>query len=165
MSVLPSGVGVSRPEERQRLLWAGRTTFDVVLDGAHTQGGVALLDQDGERGDVTPMHVHHDEAEIFYVLEGSIVAWAGDDRLSLGAGGALYLPSGQAHAFGVVSATARLISVTVPAGFAAFVRAAGVPVEGDVPASWEFDVGALLAAAPAHRIDIVGPPPALPDLD
>lgn len=162
MSVLSSGVGISRAEDRQRLLWAGRTTFDLVLDAATTQGGIALLDQRGERGDVTPMHIHHGEAEVFYVLEGSIVAWAGGERLSLGAGGALYLPSGQQHAFGVVSATARLISVTTPAGFAGFVQAAGVPVEGAVPATWEFDIGALMAAAPDHQIEIVGPPPALP---
>ena len=162
MSVLPTGVGVSRPEERRRLLWAGRTTFDLVLDAAHTQGTIALLDQWGERGDVTPMHIHHVEAEIFYVLEGTIVAWAGEDQLSLGAGGAMYLPSGQRHAFGVVSPTARLISVTAPAGFAGFVQAVGVPVDGDVPATWEFDIGALLQAAPDHQIEIVGPPPALP---
>jgi quercetin dioxygenase-like cupin family protein len=163
VSVLASGVGVSRAEDRRRVLWAGRTTFDLVLDSAHTQGTIALLDQHGERGDATPMHIHHGEAEIFYVLEGDIVAWAGEDRLSLGAGGALYLPSGQRHAFAVASPTARLISVTAPAGFGDFVRAAGVPVDGDVPATWEFDLGALMAAAPAHQIEIVGPPPALPD--
>jgi quercetin dioxygenase-like cupin family protein len=165
VSVLSSGVGVSRAEDRRRLLWAGRTTFDLVLDAAHTQGRIALLDQRGERGDVTPMHIHHGEAEVFYVLEGSIVAWTGEDRLSLGAGGALYLPSGQPHAFGVVSANARLISVTSPAGFAAFVQEAGVPVEGDAPATWEFDIGAMMAAAPAHQLEIVGPPPALPQDD
>jgi len=163
MSVLPSGVGVSRPEDRRRILWAGSTSFDLVLDSAHTQGAVALLDQTGLRGDTTPMHIHHGEAEIFYVLEGDIVAWAGDDQLSLGAGGALYLPADQQHAFGIVSPTARLISVTAPAGFAGFVQQAGVPVDGDVPASWEFDLGALMAAAPQHQIEIVGPPPALPD--
>ena len=53
----------------------------------------------------------------------------GEDRLSLGAGGALFLPSGQRHVFAVVSPTARLISVTAPAGF---------------DATWEFDLGALL---------------------
>lgn len=163
MSVLPSGVSVSRAEDRSRLLWAGRTTFDVVLDGSQTQGSVALLDQFGERGDTTPMHIHHGEAEIFYLLEGSIAAWAGEDELTLDAGGALYLPSGQAHAFGIISPTARLLTVTAPAGFAAFVQAAGIPVDGAVPATWEFDVGAIMAAAPAHRIEIVGPPPALPN--
>lgn len=77
MSVLASGVGVSRAEDRPRLLWTGSTAFDLVLDSAHTQGSIALLDQTGERGDVTPLPIHHDEAEIFYVLEGDIVAWAG----------------------------------------------------------------------------------------
>ncbi len=162
MSVLPSGVGISHAVDRRRLLWAGGTSFDLVLDSAQTQGSVALLDQTGVRGDTTPLHIHHGEAEIFYVLEGDIHAWAGDDEVAVGAGGALYLPSGQRHAFGVVSATARLISVTAPAGFGEFVRAAGVPVEGDLPATWEFDLGALMAAAPAHQIEIVGPPPALP---
>lgn len=163
MSVLPSGVGVSHAADRHRLLWAGRTSFDLVLDSAHTQGSVALLDQTGMRGDVTPMHIHHGEAEIFYVLEGEVVAWAGEDQLSLGAGGAMYLPSDLRHAFGVVSQTARLISVTAPAGFGEFVRDAGVAVDGDLPASWEFDLGALMAAAPRHQIEIVGPPPTLPE--
>ena len=161
MSVLGSGAGVSRREDRRRLLWAGRTTFDVVLDASHTQGTIALLDQHGERGDATPVHIHHDESEIFYVLDGTIVAWSGDERLTLGAGGALYLPAGSPHAFAVSSPTARLISVTAPAGFAAFVQAAGVPVDGDVPATWEFDMGALMAASQEHRIEIVGPPPSL----
>ncbi len=46
--------------------------------------------------------------------------------------------------------------------FADFVRAAGVPVQGDAPATWEFDVGRILSAAAAHDIDVVGPPPQLP---
>ncbi|MEI6372207.1 MAG: cupin domain-containing protein [Actinomycetes bacterium] len=163
MSILPSGVGVSHAQDRRRLLWVGKTTFDLVLDASQTQGSIALLDQWGEQGDVTPMHIHHGEAEIFYVLQGSILAWAGDERVSLASGGAVYLPPDQPHAFGVTSPTARLISVTAPAGFAGFVQAAGIPVNGEVPATWEFDMGALMSAAADHDIDIVGPPPALPE--
>jgi len=147
------------------LLWAGKTTFDLILDSSQTAGSIALLDQWGELGDTTPMHIHHGEAEIFYVLEGDIVAWAGDERMSVGQGGAIYLPAELRHAFGIVSATARLISVTAPAGFAGFVRAAGIPVDGDVPMSWEFDLGTLMAAAAQHQIEIVGPPPALPETE
>ena len=163
MSQLPAGVSVSRAEDRKRLLWAGKTTFDLILDSSQTEGSIALMDQWGERGDTTPMHIHRGEAEIFYVLEGDVIAWAGHDQLAVGQGGALYLPADLQHAFGVVSSTARLISVTAPAGFAGFVRDAGIPVDGDVPASWEFDIGALMAAAAQHQIEIVGPPPALPD--
>jgi hypothetical protein len=77
-------------------------------------------------------------------------------------GGAVFLPAGRPHALGICSEHARLITVTAPAGFADFVQEAGVPVSGDQPATWEFDVGRLLAAAPRHAIEILGPPPALP---
>lgn len=161
MSTLDAAADISHAADRTRLLWAGGTVFDVVLDGARTAGAVALLDQSGRRGDVTPMHVHRNEAEIFYVLEGGIRAWSGDDVVDLEAGGAIHLPAGSPHAFGVRTAEARLITITVGPGFADFVRAAGVPVDGAAPQTWEFDVGRILAQAPLHGIDIVGPPPAL----
>lgn len=163
LSTLDPGPHVTRAADRDKLLWAGRTIFDVVLGGDQTGGAVALLDQWGERGDVTPMHIHRSEAEIFYVIEGGIAAWFGDDVHELEAGGAVYLPPGKPHAFGIRSDRARLITITAPAGFAAFVADAGVPFEGDQPATWEFDVGRIVQAAPAHGIDIVGPPPRLAD--
>ena len=108
------------------------------------------------------MHVHRDEAEIFYVLEGAITAWSGSDVLSLEAGGAIYLPPNQPHAFGIHTERARLITVTSPAGFADFVRAAGTPITGDVPTQWEFDLASIMSAAPLHHIEIVGPPLSCP---
>jgi quercetin dioxygenase-like cupin family protein len=152
----------SHGHDRSKLLWAGGTVFDLVLDGAQTGGSVALLDQTGRHGDTTPLHIHHNEAEIFYVLAGEVVAWAGDDVYPLAAGGAVYLPPGQVHAFGIRSEQARLLSVTSPAGFANFVRSVGIPVTGDVPATWEFDLGTMIAAEPQYGLEIVGPPPALP---
>jgi quercetin dioxygenase-like cupin family protein len=155
-------VAVTNQRDRPQFLWAGGTIFDVVLDGTQTGGAVALLDQRGVRGDTTPMHVHRDEAEIFYVLEGAITAWSGADVLTLEAGGAIYLPPNQPHALGVHTERARLITISSPAGFASFVRAAGTPISGDVPAQWEFDLASTMSAAALHHIEIVGPPPALP---
>ncbi|HLZ37618.1 MAG TPA: hypothetical protein VKP64_07620, partial [Mycobacteriales bacterium] len=74
-------------------------------------------------------------------------------------GGAVHLPAGLPHAIRVDTVQARIIVLTAPAGFADFVRAAGVRSEGDIPAAWEFDVERIMAAAPRHDIDIVGPPP------
>ncbi|MGA8996178.1 MAG: cupin domain-containing protein [Nocardioidaceae bacterium] len=161
MSIVGAGPQVSRRAERPPLLWAGGTVFDVVLGGEATGGGVALLDQEGVHGDVTPLHLHRHEAEIFYVLDGEVTAWVGEDRHRLGVGDAVHLPAGQPHALGVHSQRARILTVTAPAGFAAFVRAAGMPVDGDRPATWSFDVERIMAAAPAHDIEILGPPPTL----
>jgi mannose-6-phosphate isomerase-like protein (cupin superfamily) len=158
-------VHISRGEDRTKLLWTGGTVFDVVLGGGRTGGALALLDQWAVRGDATPLHVHRAEAEIFYVLEGGITAWHGDTAHEIGAGGVVYLPAGQPHAFAVRTERARLITVTAPGGFADFVTEAGIPVEGDAPSTWEFDIGRIMRAAPAHDIDVLGPPPVLTTAD
>jgi len=122
---------------------------------------MALPDQWGERGDATPLHVHRSEAEICYALEGGVTAWVADEEHTLAAGAAIYLPARLPHAFAVHTDRARLISVTAPATFAGFVRRAGVEID-EVPSTWEFDLGTLMAAAADHEIDIIGPPPQLP---
>jgi quercetin dioxygenase-like cupin family protein len=163
MSTLEGRAFLTHAADRRRLLWAGGTVFDVVIGGAQAGGAVSLLDQWGRRGDVTPLHIHNSEAEIFYVLEGGITAWAGSDVHQIDAGGAVYLPAGQAHAFGIRTEEARLITVTAPGGFADFVSTAGIPIDGHAPATWEFDVGRIMATAGQHDIQIVGPPPEMPE--
>jgi quercetin dioxygenase-like cupin family protein len=147
-------------------LWAGATRLSVVRDAEDTSGQFTLLDQFGASGDATPLHRHLHDDEAFYLLEGEIVALAGDREHRVGAGSALFLPRGLPHAFMVTSASARLITVAVPAGFDAFVRAAGIPHRGPAPSSWEFDLGRLMQPAQAAGIEILGPPPfgARPDL-
>ena len=152
-------VSISRAGERRRLLWAGRTVFDVVLGAEQTGGHVALLDQVGRRGDATPRHLHRGESEIFYVLEGSVRAFCGGGSVDLDAGSAIYLPAEQEHALGVVSDRARIVTITTPGSFSRFVAGAGRPFEGEVPAQWEFDVPSLVAAAAEHGIEVTGPPP------
>ncbi len=153
-------ITVSHRHQRTPVQWAGGTVFDVVLDGDASAGALALLDQSGVRGDATPLHVHRDAAEVFYVLEGSARAWHLGTTYDLEAGSAVYLPAGQEHAFVVTSERARILTVTTPAGFADFVREAGLPVDDAHPR--ELDVGRLLAAAGRHGIDITGPPPTGP---
>jgi quercetin dioxygenase-like cupin family protein len=163
MSTLAPPPYVSHAADRRRLLWAGSTVFDLVIGSEQSGGAVSLLDQRGRRGDVTPLHIHNSEAEIFYVLEGGITAWAGNEIHQIEAGGAVYLPAGQAHAFGIRTDEARLITVTAPGGFADFVSTAGIPFTGDSPTTWEFDLARIMAAAGPHDIEIVGPPPELPE--
>ena len=86
-----------------RYLWLGGTTMSVVLDAHDTQGQFALIDQQGVSGDSTPLHRHLNEDEAFYVLDGEIVAVAGDRECRARAGSALFLPRGLPHAFMITS--------------------------------------------------------------
>jgi hypothetical protein len=59
----------------------------------------------------------------------------------------------------VTSATARLLTLAVPSGFDTFVREAGIPLDGEAPQMWEFDLGRVMDPARAAGIEILGPPP------
>ena len=154
-------VSITTAEERQRYLWAGGTVFDVVLGAEHTGGHLSLLDQTGRHRDATPMHLHPAEAEIFYVLDGSLRAFHGGSEVDLAAGSAIYLPAGQEHGIAVLSERARILTILTPGSFSRFVQAAGTPLDGDEPAQWDFDVSRIMSAAEQHDIVITGPPPSV----
>src|SRR4051812_44401022 len=127
-----------------RYLWEGGTTMAVVLDAADTNGTFALIDQHGAAGDATPLHRHLREDEAFYVLDGDIVALAGDEEHHAAQGCALFLPRGLPHAFMITSESARLLIMTVPSGFEQLVREAGIPVSEEAPTRWDFDLDRMM---------------------
>lgn len=160
MSSLDAPVPVVKDASQvDRYLWEGRTTLEVVLDAADTRGQFALVDQHGVAGDATPLHRHLHEDEAFYVLDGEIVALAGEAEHHAAAGSAIFLPRGLAHAFMITSSSARLLIIATPAGFDGFIRQAGVPVHEQAPSTWEFDIGRLMGPAQSAGIEILGPPP------
>ena len=50
-------------------------------------------------GEGSPWHVHPDEDEWFYVLEGEFTFYVGETRLSLPAGSFAFGPKGVPHTF------------------------------------------------------------------
>src|SRR3954453_1677168 len=138
---------VKDASQMDRHLWEGRTTMAVVLGAADTRGQFALLDQHGVAGDATPLHRHLHEDEAFYVLDGEIIALAGDQEHRAAAGSAIFLPRGLAHAFMITSDWARVLIIPPLASFEAFIREAGIPVHAEAPATWEFDGARLMGPA------------------
>jgi hypothetical protein len=45
----------------------------------------------------TPVHVHHDEDELFYIDEGRHVVRVGDEEYAVGPGGLVFAPRGVPH--------------------------------------------------------------------
>ena len=48
---------------------------------------------------IAPLHVHHEDDEAWYVLEGSLVVRSGGTDMRLSAGGAAIVPRGTPHTF------------------------------------------------------------------
>jgi mannose-6-phosphate isomerase-like protein (cupin superfamily) len=150
--------------QRTEPLWFINDVAHVLIDGEASDGAFALLELRKPHGDMPPLHVHHRDDETFYVLEGEVSLFVGDQRLTLTAGQAALAPRGIPHTYRVESAEARTLLFTAPASFEAFVRAVSEPAPSDElpPSGRPLDPEALARTAAEYGIEILGPPGALP---
>jgi quercetin dioxygenase-like cupin family protein len=126
---------------------------------------LSIVELTGAPGDTPPLHVHTDEDETFYVLEGEVtVHVAGQDPLVLGPGQAAFAPRGVPHVYVVTSSTpARWLGTTTGHRFASFVEALSAPAaEPTLPTDVEIDPAHVAAVAARHGIEFLGPPGTLP---
>ena len=142
-------------------LWffGGLTT--IKADGTDTGGSVLVTEQLAPRGSGSPLHVHHNEHEWFYVLEGELTIWVDGSTVVAGAGSFVFGPRDVPHTFVVSSEQARFLLVTEPAGFEGFVRRLAEPATAAVipPApTAPPDMGPVLQAAADYGLEILGPP-------
>jgi len=94
----------------------------LVKASADTTGGAFSIFEERDPVD-TPLHVHTNEDELFYVLEGEHVFQVGDEEHRAGPGGLVFAPRGVPHAQRrVVPRTGRVLIMTSPAGLEGFFR-------------------------------------------
>jgi mannose-6-phosphate isomerase-like protein (cupin superfamily) len=94
----------------------------VVKASAATTGGTFSLFEENEPVD-TPLHVHENEDELFYVLEGEHVIRVGGEEFRVGPGGLVFAPRRVPHSQRrVVPRTGRLLVLAAPAGLEGFFR-------------------------------------------
>ena len=94
----------------------------IVKASAETTGGVFTIIEEVAPLD-TPLHVHKNEDELWYVLEGEHVFQIGDDEFQAGPSDIVFGPRGVPHAQRrVVPRSGRLLEFFSPAGFDGFFR-------------------------------------------
>jgi hypothetical protein len=117
-------------------------------------GGFALIESVAPAGSQPPLHVHLDEDEGFYLLEGELTLWVGDDTRTLHPGEFVFAPRQVPHTIRVGDDGARWL-VIAGGRFEAFVRTvAAIAAEPD-PIE-------LTRIAAKHGIELLGPPGMLP---
>jgi mannose-6-phosphate isomerase-like protein (cupin superfamily) len=145
--------------------WFLDTLVRVHASGTDSDGRFGLVESVAPAGHQPPPHVHHEDDEGFYVLEGELTLYVGDEETVLEPGRFLNAPSGVPHTFRVSSAAgARWLVTSAPAKFDAFVREFGEPAARDELPVLDAppDVERLVATAAGHGIEILGPPGMLP---
>jgi mannose-6-phosphate isomerase-like protein (cupin superfamily) len=88
------------------------------VPAAATGGAFSIVEHPVRPGTLAPPHVHADEDELSYVLEGTFGVRVGDDVIEAGPGSYVVKPRGVPHTFwNAGPAPARLIEIIAPAGF------------------------------------------------
>jgi quercetin dioxygenase-like cupin family protein len=139
----------------------------LVRDPAPAIAGtdpVGVLEMTAPPGSQPPPHVHHDEDEAFYVLEGEVTLFTSEGETTLGPGGFAVGPRGVPHTFRAGGSGVRMLVISTPAGFVDFVRELGVPAAREELPTLDGppDVVALTEVAARHGIEFTGPPGTLP---
>jgi hypothetical protein len=118
-------------------------------------------------GSSPPLHIHHSEDEVFYMLSGEVRFQVDGKDVVVKAGDMLVAPKGVPHTFVVTSKSgAHWLVMTRHGDFERMVRMASRPAERNElppfsgPPTPE-QATALDAACRAHKIELIGPPLAL----
>jgi len=146
--------------EGEQLWFAGGGIFTMKASAAETGGAFILLEDRMLRGKTTPLHLHPNEDEAIYVLEGELLVDVEGEQHRVGQGGLFVAPRGVPHAFMVTSETAHILSLQTPGTGEAFYRALTEPVRSAADASRPPDWARLREVAErSETIELLGPPP------
>jgi mannose-6-phosphate isomerase-like protein (cupin superfamily) len=141
------------PEEGRPIDLGEGFAVVVKADELQTGGVVSVLETQEPPGFGPPVHVHHDCAEAFYVLEGEYVMFLGDAEVVCPPGSFIFVPQDVPHGFRTGGTVGRKLNFYFPASMVGYFDdlAATLPQE---------DVGEdeLAQIAAKHRMEIVGPP-------
>lgn len=156
-SIAPIALNPGEGEAR----WFLGVLATIKSSAETTDGRVAVIEHLAPEGAGSPLHVHRNEDEWFYVIDGTLTFWVGGELIVAPAGSFVYGPRGVPHTFTVTSPEARFLLVAEPAGFEGFIRALSEPAQTptlppatSLPPSPE----EMMAAAAEYGIEILGPP-------
>jgi quercetin dioxygenase-like cupin family protein len=147
----------SAPGQGERI-WIVGDTMTFKATGATTGGKLLLFENLTTPGGGPPPHIHTDEDEFFFVLDGEFEIRIGEELHVLTAGGYAYVPRGTVHNFRNVARTAsRILVGFTPAGIEGFFRESGRPATDDGPAPPVDDdeIARTMAAAPKYGLEAV----------
>jgi mannose-6-phosphate isomerase-like protein (cupin superfamily) len=149
----------------------GVSRISTKVSGEQTEGRLLQVRSTDWRGAAPPLHIHHDADETWYVIDGQLTVFVGDERIEAGPGDFVFGPMGVPHAFLVTSERAESLITFSPAGTKGpsgygvdgFFREAAVPaVPGQAPPEpLEPEPEELARLMAQYGIETVGPPPTL----
>ena len=134
--------------------WGPGDVYTFLVTGEETDGAYFVMEAIVPPGGGPPPHIHTNEDETFYVLEGTPTFRLGDDTIVAGPGDFVNVPKGTPHCFHNASdAPVRMILTFTPAGIEHFFQE--TLEEGATPGDVETVAARYAEAAPRYGLGFV----------
>lgn len=123
---------------------------EILLTGRQTGGACSAYRITTEPGDGPPPHVHRNDDEAFYILDGQFEILCGERTETFGSGAFVFLPRNVVHTFrNVGTTTGRLLGIGTPPGHERFFEdVAALPFPPEMEAA--------IQVCTKHGIELVG---------
>jgi quercetin dioxygenase-like cupin family protein len=95
--------------------YKGVNPNDLKISTKDTDGQMSLFEYIGIEKTGPPMHVHLEQDEVFYIVEGNYLFQVGDQQHKLTAGDTIFLPRNIPHTWIQTSKRGKLIYILQPA--------------------------------------------------
>ncbi len=112
-NILPNKI-VYVPARTTQGYWAADCLFNFLVSGEESGGSYTTMELLIPPGKGPGLHVHDNEEEQFYVLEGELTYWVGDQTLHVATGDFVHIPRGIAHGFTNGERPAKLLATFSP---------------------------------------------------
>jgi len=164
---VPPGGGTSyaRRAGRGTSVWYMGCLFTVLAASEDTGGRFGLLEMVLPKGREPSRHLHRHDDEGFYVLEGRLTFYVGDEVLEAGPGAFVFLPHGVPHSYALATDEVRMLGIVAPGGleghfrdprFAEPAEAPTLPPSAGAPDAAV--LGEMAEDLAGYDTEVVGPP-------
>lgn len=144
---------VLRPGEG-RSVDLGSLRMSVKATHDETGGAFSLLETDEAPDFATTLHIHHDAAEAFYVLQGEYTIFVEGRQFVCSAGSFIFIPAGVPHGFRVSTTRSRKLNLYAPAAMVGYFDDLSEAVkQGTVDPVHRSEIAAR------HAMEVLGPVP------
>ena len=127
---------VNVPARTTQGYWFAGGLFNFLISGEESGGSYTTMEVLVLPGTGPGLHVHDNEEEQFYVLEGELTYWVGDQTIHMSAGDFLHIPRGTPHGFTNGATPAKLLATFSPAGIEKYFQAMGERVNDQAVDPW-----------------------------
>jgi quercetin dioxygenase-like cupin family protein len=139
--------------------------FSILAGSEETDGRFGLMEMVAPEGREPSRHLHYTDGEGFYVLEGYVTFYVGEEIYQASPGTFVFLPHGVAHSYTFETDVVRMLAIVAPGGLEGHFRDARFSEPAKTltlpPAVGEPDTAVLEEMSKdlaGYGTEVVGPP-------